>query len=116
MKTLTSIEKKELKNWAKLNNIDLSFNKKLEFGRGFWKDENIFTLKSQLMNLESIGDFRLKALTAVGSDYISYDLVTKLGNENGLELIEFEGKEYWIKFSSMIYINGFLAINKKLLK
>lgn len=111
---LTTTEKKELKVWAKENGLNLDYNKKLEFGNGFWVGEEIAGLKAALLELEDASQLRSKARLAVGVDYIAYDTVACLGNENSFELIGYEGKEVWVKRSSMIYINGFLAIPKNL--
>ena len=109
---LTTTEKKELKVWAKKNGLNLDYNKKLEFGNGFWVGEEIAALKAALLELEDASALRSKARLAVGSDYIAYDVVSCLGNEKGFELIGYEGKEVWVKNTSMTYINGFLAIPK----
>ncbi len=111
---LTTTEKKELKNWAKENDLNLSYNKSLEFGNGFWVNNEVSTLKATLLNLNSDMDFQRKAIDAVGFDYVAYDTVAHLGNEKGFELIGYNGKETFIKSTSMIYVNGFLAIPKKL--
>jgi hypothetical protein len=113
-RTLTTTEKKELKLWAKENGLNLDYNKKLEFGNGFWVGEEIASLKAALLELEDAAALRSKARLAVGIDYVAYDTVEYLGNKDGFELIGHEGKEVWVKKSSMIYINGFLAISKNL--
>lgn len=114
MKNLTNSEKKELKNWAKLNSIDLSYNKDLTFGGGFWKSQDIADLKAALLKLEDGATLRSAARIAVGVDNIAYDVVAVIGNKNGFELISFEGKEVWVKSSQMTYVNGYLAIKKEL--
>ena len=109
---LTTTEKKELKVWAKENGLNLDYNKKLEFGNGFWVGEEIAALKAALLELEDAAALRSKARLAVGSDYVAYDTVAYLGNKDGFELIGHEGKEVYVKRSSMTYVNGFLAIPK----
>ena len=109
---LTTTEKKELKVWAKENGLNLDYNKKLEFGNGFWVGEEIAALKAALLELEDASALRSKARLAVGSDYVAYDIVAYLGNKDGFELIGYEGKEVWVRKTSMIYVNGFLAIPK----
>lgn len=109
---LTTTEKKELKVWAKENGLNLDYNKKLEFGNGFWVGEEIAALKAALLELEDASALRSKAIMAVGSDYVAYDTVAYLGNKDGFELIGHEGKEVWVRKTSMIYVNGFLAIPK----
>ena len=109
---LTTTEKKELKVWAKENGLNLDYNKKLEFGNGFWVGEEIAALKAALLELEDAAALRSKARLAVGSDYVAYDTVAYLGNKDGFELISHEGKEVYVKRSSMTYVNGFLAIPK----
>jgi len=113
---LTSTEKKELRSWAKHNSLNLDYNKKLDFGHGFWQGEDIASLKAALLDLQDASALRQNARIAVGEKYVAYDVVAHLGNENGLELIGYEGKEYWINFKSLPYVNGYLAIPKLLLK
>lgn len=57
-------------------------------------------------------DLISKARKAMDNNHIAYDCVAHLGNENGFELVGFEGKEAWVKFSTLPYVNGFLAIPK----
>jgi hypothetical protein len=113
-RTLTTTEKKELKLWAKENGLNLDYNKKLEFGNGFWVGEEIAALKAALLELEDAAALRSKARLAVGVDYVAYDTVSYLGNKDGFELIGHEGKEVWVRKTTMIYVNGFLAIPKNL--
>jgi Holliday junction resolvase-like predicted endonuclease len=95
-------EVKKLANkYANLTEAPLSKVKKLK--------ATVRELTSEeLLNLE----LRSKARLAVGIDYVAYDTVAQLGNKDGFELIGHNGKELWIKKTSMIYVNGFLAIPK----
>ena len=116
-RNLTTEEKKELKSWAKVNNIDLSYNKALSFGNGFWIGTEISDLKAAIMNLEDKQNFKTNARIAVGSNNLSFDAdCSILGNENGKMLIGFEDKEVFVKFSSLQYVNGYLAVPKSLFK
>lgn len=114
-RNLTTSEKKDLKVWAKANGIDLSYNKALDFGNAFWGNDNIQSLKAALMSLESESELKLKARNAVGSNYVAYDCVSVLGNDGLFELIGYEGKEVMVIKSSIVYVNGYLAIPYKLL-
>lgn len=116
-RNLTTEEKKELKAWAKVNNIDLSYNKALSFGNGFWIGEEISNLKAAIMELEDNQNFKKNARIAVGNKNFSFDAdCSILGSENGKTLISYNGKEVFVKFSSLQYVNGYLAVPKSLFK
>ncbi len=107
---LTTTEKKELKIWAANNGIDLSYNKKLEFGNGFWPTTDIADLKAALMGLENSAALRLMARNAVGVDYVAVDVLARLGDKKGFTLFGHDGQEIWVKDSSIVIVNGFSAV------
>ena len=114
-RNLSNEEKKELKNWAKINGIDLSYNKSLSFGTGFWQSTEIADLKSAILKLDSNQNLKTRARIAVGDQNLSFDAdCVILGSENGKILLGYQGEEVFIKLSSLNYVNGFLAVPKKL--
>lgn len=114
---LTSPEKKELKNWASENNVNLSHNPELNFGNGFWEGEDVSNLKLALLERSNLSQFNFNARMAVGSDNFSFDAdCSIIGNKKGLTLISCNGVEAWVNFNNLKYVNGFLAVPKSLIK
>jgi hypothetical protein len=60
-------------------------------------------------------ELRAKARKAMDNDHISFDLCEYFGNKNGFYSLCYEGKMFQIRPENMIYVNGFLAIPKKLI-
>lgn len=108
---LDAKNKKEVRAWAKANNVDLSFNPKLNMPQS-----TSAAAIARIIEVKDIMSLRDAASNAMDGNHIAYDTVAHLGNENGLELVGFNGKEYWVNFFNLPYVNGYLAIPKNLLK